>query len=54
MRNYKHPDREKVRIDFTRAVLTAASSRASEQGQSLSRYVEGLVIRDLDGENGHD
>jgi hypothetical protein len=54
MRNYKHPDREKVRIDFTRAVLTAASSRASEQGKSLSRYVEGLVIRDLDGEKGHD
>lgn len=54
MRNYKHPDREKVRIDFTRAVLTAASSRATEQGQSLSRYVEGLVIRDLDGESGHD
>jgi hypothetical protein len=54
MRNYKHPDREKVRIDFTRAVLTAASSRASEQGQSLSRYVESLVIQDLDEERGHD
>jgi hypothetical protein len=54
MRNYKHPDREKVRIDFTCAVLNAASQKAKTQGQSLSRYVEGLVVRDLDRKRGND
>lgn len=48
MRNYKHSDREKVRIDFTRTVLEAASHTARIQGQSLSRYVEGLVVEDLE------
>jgi hypothetical protein len=50
MRNYKHHDREKVRIDFTRTVLDAASTKASKLGQSLSRYVEGLVLQDLEGD----
>jgi predicted HicB family RNase H-like nuclease len=54
MRNYKHSDREKVRIDFTKAVLDAASNRASAQGQSLSRYVEGLVLDDLKEEQEDD
>lgn len=48
MRNYKHSDREKVRIDFTRTVLEAASHNARTQGRSLSRYVEGLVAENLE------
>ncbi len=47
MRNPKHPDREKVRIDFSKTALEAASSKAREEGKSLSAYVEGLVVRDL-------
>jgi predicted HicB family RNase H-like nuclease len=54
MRNSKHPDREKVRIDFTRTVLNAASAKASTQGQSLSRYVESLVLEDLKEEPEND
>jgi hypothetical protein len=54
MRNYKHPDREKVRIDFTKTVLDAASNRATTQGQSLSRYVESLVLEDLKEEQEND
>lgn len=47
MRNPKHPDREKVRIDFSKSALNAASNKARQEGKSLSAYVEDLVIHDL-------
>ena len=47
MRNPKHPDREKVRIDFSCAVLNAASKQAQEQGTSLSAFIEELVIEKI-------
>lgn len=47
MRNPKHPDREKVRIDFSRALLNAASRKAQEQGISLSGLIEDLLTEKL-------
>jgi hypothetical protein len=47
MRNPKHPNREKVRIDFSKSALNAASNKARQEGKSLSAYVEDLVIQDL-------
>jgi hypothetical protein len=54
MRNYRDDDRAKVRIDFSRQVLNAASNKASDQGETLSRYVERLVRGDLLEESGND
>ncbi len=54
MRNYRDNDRAKVRIDFSRQVLNAASNRATAQGETLSRYVERLVRGDLLEESGND
>lgn len=47
MRNPRYPDREKVRIDFSRAVLDAASRKAQEKGTSLSAFIEELVIQKI-------
>ena len=47
MRNYRDDDRAKVRIDFNRQILNAASDKASDKGETLSRYVERLVRGDL-------
>lgn len=44
MRNPYYPEREKVRIDFSRSVLRAAAHLAEEQGTSLSAFIEGLVL----------
>lgn len=49
MRNPKHPDRLKVRIDFSKSVLNAASDKAGSQDLSLSAYVEQLVLQDIPG-----
>ena len=47
MRNTRYTDREKVKIDFNRSVLDAASARAAELEETLSYYVERLVRNDL-------
>jgi len=47
MRNPKHPDREKVRIDFSKSALNAASNIAATKGETLSVYIERLVRDDL-------
>lgn len=52
MRNPKHDDRLKVRIDFSRTVLDAASDKANANGVSLSSYVEQLVLQDIPGVTG--
>jgi hypothetical protein len=54
MRNYRDGDRAKVRIDFNQQVLNAASRKASNQGETLSRYVERLVRGDLLEGSGND
>lgn len=47
MRNPGNPDHEKVRINFARSVLNAASHSARSKGLTLSGYIEGLVLEDL-------
>lgn len=47
MRNSRHPDRERVRIDFKKATLNAASNHAAGNGESLSEYVERLIEKDI-------
>ena len=42
-----HPDRERVRIDFSRKTLNAASNFATTNGETLSMYIERLVKDDL-------
>jgi len=44
MRNPRYPDREKVRIDFSKSVLEAASEMARQQQTSLSAFIESLVL----------
>ena len=44
MRNPRYPEREKVRIDFSRSVLHAAANLAQQQGKSLSAFIENLVL----------
>ena len=47
MRNYKHSDRERVRIDLKKTTLNSASNLAAGNGETLSAYVERLVESDL-------
>lgn len=47
MRNEKHPDKERVRIEFNRMTLKAASNFAASNGETLSVYIERLVQDDL-------
>lgn len=48
MRNSRHPDKERVRIDFRKSLLNEASNLASENGESLSDYVQRVVEADID------
>jgi hypothetical protein len=43
MRDNRKPERERVRLDFKKSTLDAASINAAENGESLSAYVERLV-----------
>ena len=47
MRNERHPVKERVRIDFSRNTLNAASNFATTNGETLSMYIERLVKDDL-------
>lgn len=47
MRNSRHPDRERVRIEFKKSTLNTASNLASSNGESLSDYVERLIEADI-------
>jgi len=47
MRNNRNPDRERVRIDLKKATLNVASNLASENGETLSVYVERLLETDI-------
>jgi hypothetical protein len=47
MRSKSQPNRERVRIDFSKSVLNGASNKAREEGKTLSVYVEELVLEDL-------
>jgi len=47
VRNEKHPDKERVRIEFNRMTLKAASNFAATNGETLSVYIERLVQDDL-------
>jgi hypothetical protein len=47
MRNNRHPDRERVRIDLKKATLNTASNLAAGNGETLSAYVERLVETDI-------
>ena len=47
MRNEKHPDKERVRIEFNRMTLKAASNFAASNDETLSVYIERLVQNDL-------
>ncbi len=47
MRNERHQDKERVRIEFSRKTLKEASNFASTNGETLSVYIERLVQDDL-------
>jgi len=47
MRDSRHPDMRRVRIDFKRKTLNAASNQAASAGESLSEYVQRLIDEDL-------
>jgi hypothetical protein len=47
MRSKSQPNRERVRIDFSKPLLNDASIKAREEGKTLSVYLEGLVLADL-------
>ncbi len=47
MRSKSQPNRERVRIDFSKPILNGASNKAREEGKTLSAYVEELVLLDL-------
>jgi hypothetical protein len=47
VRNERHPDKERVRIEFSRVTLKAASNFAATNGETLSVYIERLVQDDL-------
>lgn len=47
MRNERYPDKARVRIDFSRNTLSAASNFAATNGETLSVYIERLVKDDL-------
>lgn len=47
MRNNRHPDRERVRIDLKKATLNTASNLAAGNGETLSAYVERLLEADI-------
>ena len=47
MRNERYPDKERVRIDFSKNTLNAASNFAATNGETLSVYIERLVKDDL-------
>ena len=47
MRNERHPDKERVRIEFSRKTLNEASNFAATNGETLSVYIERLVQDDL-------
>ena len=47
VRNERRPDKERVRIDFSRKTLNAASNIAATNGETLSVYIERLVQDDL-------
>ena len=47
MRNSRHPDKERVRIEFKKSTLNTASNLASSKGESLSDYVERLIEADI-------
>ena len=47
MYNKKFPDIERVRIDFTRALLNAASKQAAKENQTLSTWINDLVADEL-------
>jgi len=47
MRSKSQPNRERVRIDFSKPLLNDASNKAREEGKTLSVYLEGLVLEDL-------
>jgi hypothetical protein len=47
MRNDRHPDKERVRVEFKRQTLNAASKYAAQNSETLSEYIERLVRDDL-------
>jgi hypothetical protein len=47
MRNNRHQDRQRVRIDLKKKTLNSASNLAAGNGETLSAYVERLVETDL-------
>ena len=47
MRDERYPDKKRVRIDFSRNTLSAASKFAATNGEILSVYIERLVKDDL-------
>jgi hypothetical protein len=47
MRNERHPDKERVRVEFMRQTLNEASKCAAINGETLSEYIERLVSDDL-------
>jgi hypothetical protein len=47
MRNPGNADKEKVRINFGKSILNAASQNAKTKGLTLSGYIEELLMNDL-------
>jgi hypothetical protein len=47
VRNERHPDKVRVRIEFNRVTLKVASKVAGTNGETLSVYIERLVQDDL-------
>lgn len=48
MRNSRHSDKERVRIEFKKSLLNKASNLASENGETLSDYIQRVVEADID------
>lgn len=47
MLNNRHPNKERIRIEFNKKTLNLASNYAETNGETLSGYVERLVEIDL-------
>lgn len=47
MRNNRHPNKERIRIEFNKKTLNLASNYAANNGETLSSYIERLVETDL-------
>jgi len=45
--NNRHPNKERIRIEFNKKTLNAASNIAATKGETLSVYIERLVRDDL-------